>query len=361
MLITSSALLLAAAALHGAPPPGGAPAAPSAEQEPTPRAAPGAEIERHLGAMGTSLSLHVQADDRSAALRASELALRAIESTESRLSTWRADSELAQLNAAAVGRERALSPTLARELTRALELGRETSGAFDPCVGALVGAYDLRGSGRWPSAEELQHALATCEPPALRVRAAGATRLRRGLVLEEGGFGKGAGLDAAVALLAGSGARRAVLDLGGQIAIWDEARAQAPRERVELAHPTRRTQGVLALDVPPGSLATTGNSERGLSVDGRSLGHVLDPRTGHPSPDFGSLTVWCPSALDADALSTGLYVLGPDAALAYAALREDVEVIALLVDDSQQLEIRASDGWRTHTHPMVDVPVRFHD
>jgi thiamine biosynthesis lipoprotein ApbE len=70
-------------------------------------------VDRRLGSMGTWLSLRVTAADRATALAASERAVRAIESAEARLSTWRDDSELSRLNAAPAGRPFSLSPELA--------------------------------------------------------------------------------------------------------------------------------------------------------------------------------------------------------------------------------------------------------
>jgi hypothetical protein len=108
------------------------------------------------------------------------------------------------------------------------------------------------------------------------------------------------------------------------------------REEVEvlIAHPADRDRPLVALALDPGaggSVATSGNSERGITVGGERRSHLLDPRTGEPAPDFGSLTVWAPTALRADCLSTGLYVLGPEAALAWAAERPGVEVLILRV------------------------------
>lgn len=66
-----------------------------------------------------------------------------------------------------------------------------------------------------------------------------------------------------------------------------------------------------------------------MTVGGEHIGHVLDPRTGQPARDFGSLTVWAKTAFAADCLSTGLYVLGPDSALAWAARAPEIEVVVI--------------------------------
>ena len=108
-----------------------------------------------------------------------------------------------------------------------------------------------------------------------------------------------------------------------------------------------------------GSLATSGNSERGIVVDGEHLGHLLDPRTGRPAPDFGSITVWAPEALTADCLSTALYVAGPDAALAWVADRPGIEVI-VIERAGDPPRVRASEGLRGRLRSLMDgLEVRF--
>ena len=326
-------------------------------------------VERRVALMGTRLELRVDAPDRLAALRASERAMRAVEATESRLSTWRPDTELARLNRAAPGEPVALSAELATELEAAEACWRETSGAFDPALGSLAAAWGLRTGAREPSEEQRLRALAATGMDGLELRRATpenpkdpvrAVRHRDGLILDEGGFGKGAGLRAAVAALADTEATSAALDLGGQWAFWrrhsgDGTRTDSHQElashrdlagepgwRVAVADPRDRQRPVAAITVDGGSVATSGHSER--------AGHLLDPRDGRPADDFGSLTVWSSDPLWADCLSTGLYILGPDGALAWAERHPGVEVLVLTVngggadEGTERLTARATRG-----------------
>ena len=308
------------------------------------------EIERRVAVMGTNLEVRLAAGERMAGLRASERALRALEETERRLSTWLADSELARLNAAALGVPHALSEALAADLGAAAAWSRATGGAFDPTVGSLVAAWDLRGPGRVPSPAELRGALAACGLDGLRLDGGDATRLREGLALEEGGFGKGIGLDAALATLANCDVRNVLLDLGGQIALaaWSEPVPLA------VADPRERGRPCLELSLRSGSVATSGNGERGLDAGGRPIGHLLDPRTGRPAPDFGSLTVVARDAIAADCLSTGLFVLGPEAALAFALERDGIEVL-VLEPAGGGLRARATPGLRARLRPLIEA------
>ena len=87
---------------------------------------------------------------------------------------------------------------------------------------------------------------------------------------------------------------------------------------VALAHPRFRNRPVARLYLKSGSLATSGGSEADLDVEGERVGHILDPRTGRTVVRDSSVAVWNPRGLEADVLSTALYVMGPDEGLAWA-------------------------------------------
>ncbi len=254
-------------------------------------AAEGAEVERRLAAMGTELMVQVTARDRATALAASEAAVHAVERTEARLSIWRSESELSRLNNTPVGAWFEVSPALAEDLELALLCHRETGGAFDPTVGSTVpGLHHLELDQR-------------------RRRA----RRTAAVTVDPGGFGKGIGLDAALAAATEAGAIGVVVDLGGQVAVSGTVLG------VDVADPADRGRVVATLEISGGSVATSGHSER--------PGHLVDPVSGGPTPDYGSVTVRAPSAARADCLSTGLYVLGPQGALSHAP--EGVEVVVV--------------------------------
>lgn len=315
----------------------------------------GVEIERAVPMMGTVLAIRLEAGTRALALTASERAVRALEAAEARLSTWGETSELARLNATPVGEAMALSSELGCELAEAVRCHRLTGGAFDAGVGALVEAWGLRRGGRQPSAAEIAAALASRGLEALALETvdgtASAERRHPGLVLEEGGFGKGAGLDRALEALASAPeVRRAMLDLGGQVAFYGSSPGETGWA-VAIADPRERERVVLDLRLDGGSVATSGSSERGIEVGGERRSHVLDPRTGEPAEDFGSLTVVAASGLWADCLATGLYALGPEAALAWAESHEGVDVVVLEKRAHGGLVARATPALEGRLHP----------
>jgi len=305
-------------------------------------------VERRVAAMGTQLTVSVDgAADRVSGLEIAERAIAAVEAAERRLSTWGATSELARLNRALPGAAVRLAPETTRELDAALACAAKTGSAFDPTVAPLVAAWDLRGAGRRPTEVELAGALERVGFDRLELRPAEDLAIPRGpLAIEEGGFGKGAALDAALEAVAADGVAMRI-DFGGQVA-WTGAREPL---RLEVADPADRGRPAVELELAGtrGSLATSGTSERSRTVDGERIGHLLDPRSGRPAPQFGSVSVWTNDALRADCLSTALYVLGPERGLAWAEAAAGVEAIFLIEGDGTP-EVRATRGlagrWR---------------
>ena len=255
-----------------------------------------ARVARARYAMGTLLEIEACGADPRSAEAGVEAAFRAVEEVEQRLSNWRADSELSvAIRSARSGPARLTAGTY-RSLFRALAFARETGGAFDPTVGSAVVGWE--------------HAILDSEAATLRFA-------RPGGSIDSGGFGKGEGLDAALAALARHGVRTARLNFGGQVSLVGTAdRASRIRKlgTVAVAEPLAGSSRELARFLAgDGSISTSSQSER--------PGHIRDPRTGAPSPFNGSVTVVADTGFAADALSTALFVLGPEEGLAFADRR----------------------------------------
>jgi thiamine biosynthesis lipoprotein len=313
-----------------------------------PRPNPPVSVERRVSSMGTLLRLEIVGTNREQALAASEEAVAEIRRVEDLLTTWR-DSPLRRLDEAPVGTPVPLDSELFGLLETVLGWAERTERAFDPTVLPLVRAWDLRGEGRVPSREDLGRANAATGPARIRLDPLRRTAARLDPLagIEEGAWGKGYALDRAVEKL-GTSETGALLDLGGQV-VGRGRDENGGRWTIGIADPRRRDREVLTLEVADVSVATSGNSERSRSAAGERIGHLLDPRTGEPAVDFGSVTVVSPSALEADVLSTALFVLGPDSGLALAqALRRegvDCEVLYLVVrGGGGRLEARFSPG-----------------
>ena len=290
-------------------------------------------LERRAYFMGTTLSIRVAAADRAEATDAIELAFDEVARWEDRLSTWRPDTELSRLNAASPGAPVTLSPGVTDALLEARRWSIHTEGAFDPAIGALIDAWDLRGHGAAivPSSSSVDSALAASGMRHFRVDSVvgAVTRLHPDAWLDAGAFGKGLALRAARQVIEEKGIAGAVLDFGGQILVLGSAPFAEPWV-ITVAHPEHRQAAVLTLRLQSGqSAATTSISERRVELAGQTVGHVLDPRTGRPVAGWGSVTVVADDPLTADVLSTALFVMGPEGALRWADRYQNIGVVVV--------------------------------
>jgi FAD:protein FMN transferase len=281
--------------------------------------------------MGTTLRIVAGAPTRAAGISAIDNAFESVRQLDDVLSTWRDDSEIAGLNNAPPGTEVRLSPLLYTLLQEAARWSRLTAGAFDPSIGSLIDAWDLRSAGRIPDDTTLKQARAAVgmRQFVFQDKARTGKRLHPAAWLDTGGFGKGVALAHARDALLHTGVRRASLNFGGQVLVIGSGPAKGDWT-VPVAHPERRDEPAAWLHFHDRSASTSSQSERFVTKDGRRLGHVLDPRSGYPVPAWGSVTVIAEDPTLADAVSTALLVLGPDEGMAWARGRADVAVLFLI-------------------------------
>ena len=278
----------------------------------------GIHVERQAYVMGTRVLLATGAVSRPAGLGVLERMLDVIESTEAELSTWRDTSLLGQLNSHPVGKPFAAPSWLCGLLEELRYWHHETNGAFDPVIGSLVEAWDLRGSGRIPSLEERKSAQLRTGINLFGFQSSPCVVIRRSdATIDAGAFGKGLALDRLRDTEFGLG-EKWLADLGGQVAVGS---GSSRTRQVALAHPVERDRAVVEVRLERGSLAVSGGSERDRRVNDVPVGHILDPRTGRPVSREFSVAVWHPRALVADILATALYVMGADEGLAWAEAR----------------------------------------
>jgi thiamine biosynthesis lipoprotein len=298
-------------------------------------------VRRDVIAMGTQLQMDVAAGSRARALVATEDGYQAVLQMDSLLSTWHA-SPLDLLNHARPGNTLIVPPGLATLLGEVMPWRDSTGGAFEPVSGALTEAWDLRGRGRVPSSTDLRDALRGTGADAMTITGRLGVRHRENAWLDSGAFGKGAALRSAQRALRADGVDAALFDFGGQVLALG-APEGAQGWAVAVADPRDRSRPALRLLLRNVSASTSAQSERFVTVAGARYGHILDPRTGRPVPAWGSVTVIAADPLEADIVSTALFVLGPEQGLAWANRHPELGAI-FLVSDASRLRMHASAG-----------------
>ena len=157
--------------------------------------------------------------------------------------------------------------------------------------------------------------------------------LQAGMEVDLGAVAKGFAAEEAEEALRAAGVERATIDLGGNVTVIG-TRPDGDPWRVAVKDP-RNTDGYLCiLELEDVTLSTSGGYERYFEEDGVRYHHIIDPKTGYPA-DSGllSVTVVTANHVLADALSTALFVAGPEEALDFWRSRDDFELVLCTDDD----------------------------
>lgn len=239
-----------------------------------------------------------------------------LDEMERTLSRTDAAAELAAVNAS---RETTvtLSDPLTEMLRRALSLAAETDGAFDPTAGALSVLYDITGNTPLPpDPAALAEARATVGYTALSLEGNILSR-PVGTVLDLGAIAKGHAASVLVEYLLAEGVSGGILSLGGNVATFGSKPSGEPY-RVAVRAPEGGYLGELSLS-GVAFASTSGAYERfRVGSDGKPYHHIFDPKTGKPADaGLASVTVVSRDGARADALSTALYVMGYEEAIAF--------------------------------------------
>ena len=264
---------------------------------------PRGETVVEFGAMASVCKIRLAGVEPTTAQGWIEQAIAEVRRIETTYSRYRPDSIVSRINAAAgSGQPVALDAETADLIGFADQLWRVSEGLFDITSGVLRRAWDFR-SQRLPAQAELDALLPLIGWGDVSWSRDAIALPRPGMQLDFGGFGKEYAADRAAALLQGLGARSGIVNLGGDLRVLGPQPDGSPW-RVAIAHPREPGRVVASLPVLEGALATSGDYERSMVIDGRRYCHVLHPRTGWPVSHLQSISVLAPACLAAGALTT---------------------------------------------------------
>jgi thiamine biosynthesis lipoprotein len=241
-------------------------------------------------AMGSPCEIQLYAANSREAERIMEVAIADVGRLEARYSRYRADSFLSEINrVAAVGGCIAVDEETAGLLNYAATCHRESGGLFDITSGLLRRAWRF-DRGALPDPAQIRELLGRVGWEKLRWMPPVLEFPLPGMELDFGGVVKEYAADRAAALCREAGARHGFVNLGGDIRIIGP-RADGGPWRIGIRHPRRPGALIQTLSLHGGALASSGDYERCIVLDGVRYGHVLHPKTGWPVRHLAAVTV----------------------------------------------------------------------
>jgi thiamine biosynthesis lipoprotein len=270
-------------------------------------------VETSAPHMGTLVRIVLFAESRPAGEAAAAAAFARIAALDARLSDYRDDSEVAALARAAAGIPVPLSDDLFAILEASETLARRTGGAFDVTAGRLTHLWRrARRLNAWPDAARVAEARAAGGAAKLRLdrHRRTATLAELGIEIDPGGIAKGYAADEALRVLRAGGHGAALVAIGGDVVAGDPPPGQSAWT---VAIPRLAQDEPYRIAIARAAVSTSGDAEQWMTVDGVRRSHVIDLRTGWPVSGRAATSVVAARGVDADAVSTTLAVLDPDA------------------------------------------------
>jgi thiamine biosynthesis lipoprotein len=253
--------------------------------------------------MGTACMLRLPASDPQAAARAADAAMAEVARLERKYSRYRDDSLLSEINRiAAAGGEVAVDEETVGLIDDAFACHLQSGGLFDITSGVLRRAWDFR-LGRLPEPGELERLLPLVGLQKLEWRAPRLSFPQPGMEIDFGGIVKEYAADRAAAACRAAGLSHGLVELGGDISVIGP-QPDGSAWPIGVRHPARPDEAMAVLSLGSGELASSGDYERFVEIDGIRCSHILDPRTGWPVRGLAAVTVAAENCLVAGSLCT---------------------------------------------------------
>ncbi len=291
-------------------------------------------------AMGCEFQILCVAAMQQALAQVIHPAFQLLEDLEQQMTIYRADSELSAINRTAAHQAVPVESGLFRLIVHALELSRQTDGAFDITATPVTRLWNFhRRDGQMPAAREIVKTLADIGNRHIQLDAESSSIrfANPALQLDLGAIGKGFALDRLADLLLHSGVSDFLIH-GGQSSIVARGRRGSgtmPKSApwtIGISHPLVPTRRLAELKLGNEAVGTSGCGRQSFVYQGTRYGHVIDPRTGWPADQHLSVTVVASEAMNADALATALFVM--DARSVREFCREHPQIRALALSQA---------------------------
>jgi thiamine biosynthesis lipoprotein len=270
-----------------------------------------------------------------------------IQTIENQLTTYNENSDTARINAAAgIHPVEVPSETFAL-IQRCQRISRITQGAFDITYGSVdksLWNFDTSMS-RLPDAATAKRMvrLINYENVELNVQDQSVFLREKGMRIGFGGIGKGYAAEKTREWMRQQGITAGIVNASGDLTTWGKQPNGKPWT-IGIADPNQSSTIFSYLEVSDMAVATSGNYEKFIVIEGRKYSHTIDPRSGLPITGIKSVTIITPNAELADALTTPVAIMGIEAGMDLVNQLQQVECI--IIDDNDQIFTSQNIQWK---------------
>lgn len=288
--------------------------------------------------MGNRFEITVEAERESDADFFLNLAVNEITRIEDKLSTFKELSETNKINTNAGKKPVVISEETFRLIQRSIKISEITQGAFDITYGSIDKRF-WNFDTKMTSLPDRQDAkelvkLINYRNIVLNEKDFSVFLKEEGMRIGFGGIGKGYAAECAKKILIEHGVSAGIVNASGDLTAFGNPK-EAEKWTIGIAHPDIAHQPFSTMDITDMAVATSGNYEKFVIIDGKKYSHTIDPKTGYPISGIKSVTIISPNAEISDAFATPVTIMGIEAGLAMINQIKGIECI--IIDDENKI------------------------
>jgi thiamine biosynthesis lipoprotein len=308
------------------------------------------EYKRKVSRLGSPFEITVVAKDSVEGKRFTDIAINEVKRIENQISDWIPTTQISLVNKNAGILAVKVDAEVFELVERAIKISQLTEGAFDISYASMDKIWKFDASRKeMPSEEALKQSVAKIGYKNIILNKVDQSIFLKlpGMKLGLGGIGQGYIADKVKAVLIANGCSSGIVNVSGDINAWGKQSNQNPWT-VGIVNPINKNKVFATFPLENSSVETSGNYEKYVMFNGIRYSHIIDPRTGYPATGIVSVSVFSKQTEIADALATGIFVLGVDVGLDLVNQLKGIECI--IVDDKGKIHVSKGIDIKKYTN-----------
>jgi thiamine biosynthesis lipoprotein len=293
--------------------------------------------KRKLYMLGSPFEMTVVAKDTVQGNEYIDLAVAEVKRIENLISDWIPTTQISQVNKNAGIEPVKVDKEVFDLVGRAIKISQITSGAFDISYASMDKIWKFDGSMKaMPTDEAIKKSVAKIGYMDIILDSKEQTIFLKneGMKLGLGGIGQGYIADKIKALLQSKGCVSGIVNVSGDINTWGK-QVDGKLWTVAIVNPMNKNKVFATFPLEDSAVETSGSYEKFVIFNGIRYSHIIDPRTGYPAQGVVSVSVFAKQTEIADALATGIFVLGVEVGLDLVNQLKGIECV--IVDDKGKI------------------------
>lgn len=308
------------------------------------------EYKRKVSMLGSPFEITVVAKDSVQGKKFTDIAINEVKRIENQISDWIPTTQISLVNKNAGIQAVKVDTEVFELVERAIKISQLTEGAFDISYASMDKIWKFDGSMKeMPSEEAIKKSVAKIGYKNIILNKVDQSIFLKlpGMKLGLGGIGQGYIADKVKAVLIANGCSSGIVNVSGDINAWGKQSNQNPWT-VGIVNPINKNKVFATFPLENSSVETSGNYEKYVMFNGIRYSHIIDPRTGYPATGIVSVSVFSKQTEIADALATGIFVLGVEVGLDLVNQLKGIECI--IVDDKGKIHVSKGIDIKKYTN-----------